>query len=162
MLEVGTNTYITTAEADEYIAGHYRSNNKDRKRWCDLSAEDKEVLLRQACAELDRLQWQGRKAIAGQALAFPRLPFQYGKTSELAPTRIKQAQAELALWLSDETQEAQATQRADLQAQGVTSFSLGDLSESYKQGGITALLALASPKVAALVTPYLSGGYEIC
>jgi len=162
MLEVGTNTYVSREFADEYIASRYRSNSKDRKRWGELSEKDKEILLINACAELENLQWQGRAATKGQAMAFPRLPFQYGKTDEVAPLRVKQAQAELALWLSDDTKQANQSQRLELQAQGVESFSIGDLSESYGKGVGEKPVPLLCKKVADLIAPYLNGGYEIC
>lgn len=162
MLEVGTNTYVSREYADEYITSRYKTNSKDRKRWEELSEEDKEILLINACDELENLQWQGRTATKGQAMAFPRLPFQYGKTDEIAPLRVKQAQVELALWLSDDTKQANQSQRQELQSQGVESFSIGDLSESYGKGVGEKPAPLLCSKVKALIAPYLSGGYDIC
>jgi len=162
MLEVGTNTYVSREYADEYITSRYKTNSKDRKRWEDLAEEDKEILLINACDELENLQWQGRTAVKGQAMAFPRLPFQYGKTDEIAPLRVKQAQVELALWLSDDTRQSKLSKRQELQSQGVESFSIGDLSESYGEGVGEKSVPLLCPKVKALVSPYLNGGYDIC
>lgn len=162
-LEVGKNSYVTVAEADEYITSHYRSNSKDRQRWSELPEEDKEILLQNACTEIELLPFPGRKADREQELAFPRLPQQYGQAQD-PPKRILAAQIELALWLSDGGKQEELSQRQELQGQGVTSFSLGDLSESY-QGGVSSATqntALLCPKVKALLTPYLSGGYVTC
>ena len=160
MLEVGTNSYITTTEADEYISSRYRSNNKDRKRWEELSESDKEILLVNACDELERLPWIGRRASRQQTLSFPRLPLQYGRSQE-PPQAIKHAQAELALWLSDDTKQANANQRQELQSQGVTSFGIGDLSESYT-GNSTNPAPMLCSKVAGLIAPYINGGHSTC
>lgn len=162
MLEISKNTYISREYADEYISSRYRSNSKDRKRWEELSEEDKEILLISACDGLESLQWQGRTATKGQAMAFPRLPFQYGKTDEIAPLRVKQAQAELALWLSDDTRQSKLSKRQELQSQGVESFSIGDLSESYGEGVGEKSAPLLCLKVKNLISPYLNGGVDIC
>jgi hypothetical protein len=79
-----------------------------------------------------------------------------------APESIKRAQIELALWLSDDQKQADQLQRRDLQAQGVDSFSIGDLSESYKTGGSDKAVPLLCPKVSALLRPYLTGGFSTC
>lgn len=162
MLEPGTNSYVTVVQADDYITSHYRSNSKGRQRWEGLKEEDKEVLLLNACSELELLPFPGRKADREQELAFPRLPQQYGLAQE-PPKRILAAQVELALWLSDEAKQEEISQRQDLQDQGVTSFSLGDLSESYGEGASSSQAAvLLCPKAKGLLTPYLSGGYATC
>ena len=162
MLEVGKNTYVSKDFADEYITSRYKTDSGDRNRWRETPEEDKEILLVSACDELERLQWQGRTVVKGQAMAFPRLPYQYGKVEEIAPLRVKQAQVELALWLSDDTKQANQSQRQELQSQGVESFSIGDLSESYGKGVGEKPAPLLCSKVKALATPYLDGGYDIC
>ncbi|MTI95390.1 MAG: hypothetical protein FH749_07860 [Firmicutes bacterium] len=159
-LEQGKNSYVTVAQADEYVTGHYRSNSKDRQRWVALDEADKEVLLLNACAEMEQLPFQGRKAIRDQELAFPRLPFQYGQLLE-PPKKVLAAQIELALWMSDDDTQAETSKRQELQDQGVTGFSLGDLSESYESTGARKS-ALLCPKTKALLSSYLSGGYATC
>ncbi len=160
-MTVGTDTYVSVAAADAYITSHYRGNNANRVRWMTLSDEDKVILLVAACAEMDTLPYQGRKASHDQQLAFPRLPLQYGRSQE-PPVDIKAAQIELALWLSDDDKHASAEQRQALQAQGVDSFSLGDLSETYAAGSKSNHPALLCPKAARLLARYLSGGYATC
>lgn len=159
-MTVGTDTYVSVAAADAYITSHYRGNNANRVRWMTLSDEDKVILLVVACAEMDTLPYQGRKASRDQQLAFPRLPLQYGRDLE-PPDNIKAAQIELALWMSDDSKQADAEQRQNLQAQGVKQFSVGDLSETYETGKATHT-ALLCPKAAQLLKPYLCGGYALC
>lgn len=161
MLEVGKDSYVTLEEAESYIAKFYRSNNPGRQRWTLLEEPDKAALLREALIALEALPYLGRRAAAGQELAFPRLPYQYGN-AEGAPEAVKRAQAELALWFSDDEAQEEQASRSDLQKQGVTSFSLGDLSETYGAGSsatVGELKALGCEKAALLLAPYLSGGY---
>lgn len=160
-LEPGVNTYVTVAQADSYIISHYRSNNKDRQRWTAFEEEDKEILLLNACTQIEQLPFPGRKAGRDQELAFPRLPLQYGQAQD-PPKRILAAQIELALWLSDEAKQEDTSQRQELQDQGVTSFSLGDLSESYGEGLPYKDSALLCPMAKTLLKSYLSGGYATC
>ena len=161
MLEVNKNSYVTVEDADSYITTHYRSNNKLRKVWEELDDADKSASLLSACADMEVLPFGGRAMTAGQAMAFPRLPYQYGSAGEV-PDRVKHAQVELALWQLDETHTAQAEQRQALQAQGVESFSVGDLSESYTTGATAQPTALMCAKVANLLAPYLNGGHATC
>lgn len=160
-LEVGKNSYVTVAQADEHIASHYRSNNTDRQRWDELAEEDKETLLINACAELELLPFQGRKANRDQELSFPRLPFQYGN-AEHPPAKVLAAQVELALWLSNDAKQDELTLRQELHAQGITGFSLGDLSETYREGSSTGSVVLLCPKARRLLSPYLAGGFATC
>lgn len=160
MLIVGTDSYVTVTEADGYIDRNYRSNNPDRKRWQEISDEDKEVLLRQACKEIDALPFKGRKATIKQPLAFPRLPFQYCSAVDV-PANVKSAQIELALWLSDDEKQAEISQRQSLQTQGITAVSIGSTSESYgKHNGNHSVANLCIP-VKTLLYSWLNGGYEV-
>ena len=163
MLTIGTDSYISREFADEYISSRYRSTSKERKRWEELQEADKEIILRQACAELDLLPFRGRKASQGQILAFPRLPYQYGRVEEIEPLSVKQAQVELALFLSDDKKQSEHEKRSDLQKQGVKSFSVGDLSESYSDSATgEKAIALVCEKSARLLKLYLSGGFSLC
>lgn len=160
-MQVGTDSYVTVAEADNYIATHYTSTNPARLRWSSMRESDKSIVLVEACAEIEALQFQGRKSEIDQPMLFPRLPFQlYGDTG--APDKIKFAQIELALWLSDDEKQSDISQRRDLQSQGVQSFSIGDLSENYTQGAGEKPAPLLCPKVKSLLSPYLNGGYLTC
>lgn len=158
-MQVGTDTYVTVAEADTYVSTHYRSTSAARTRWAALSENDKAILLVDACSEMEQLPFHGRKAEDGQLLAFPRrLPWQ-DYTSEV-PEAVKSAQVELAVWLSDDVKQSEAEQRRALQGQGVKSFSVGDLSETYN-GTSTGARSLLCPKAKLLLSPYLTGAYAV-
>lgn len=158
MLTVGTDSYITIEYADEYIRGHYRPGSLHRERWEALGEEEKEGFLKAACEELERVKWHGRAVSQDQPLSFPRLPYQ-DRTAEEAPERINKAQAELALWLSDEQGQEDLQQREQIRLQGIKSVNLGSLSMTFADGAKSEL-ALVCPAAVRLITPYLNGGYE--
>lgn len=158
MLTVRRDSYISVEYADEYIGGHYRKSSPHRDRWEALGEEEREKYLKAACEELERVKWHGRAVSKDQPLSFPRLPYQ-DRTAEEAPERIKRAQAELALWLSDEQGQEDLRQREQIRLQGIKSVSLGSLSMSFAEGAKSEL-ALICPAAVRLIAPYLNGGYE--
>ena len=89
-------------------------------------------------------------------MAFPACLISTAELRKSLPYGIKQAQVELALWLSDDTKQANQSQRQELQSQGVESFSIGDLSESYGKGVGEKSAPLLCSKVKALVNRPIS------
>lgn len=161
---IGVDSYVSLADADAYIVSHYRSTNAARKRWAALEEADKEVLLVQACAAMESLPYPGRKVSTSQALAFPRLPLQYGN-AQAPPAAILHAQIETALYLTDEAAQESASKRQSLRDQGVTSYSIDDLSETYSDVPARAANtnpAMMCPAARQLLSRYLSGGYATC
>lgn len=156
--------YSSVKEADSYISTHYTSKSASYKRWNALSEDDKAVYLNNAFDSIECLKFGGRKAVPEQETAFPRLPYQYGHTDSGAPERVKSAEIELALYLSDEKKQESSEKRSKLIADGVKSFSLGDLSESYGDNVQSASKSSVydCKKAVSLLSPYLSGGFEIC
>lgn len=155
--------YSTIEYADSYIATHYSSKSAARRRWEALSDDEKTVFLTNAFEAIEVLPFRGRKAADGQNTAFPRLPYQYGRTEEGAPQRVKSAEIELALRLSDESKRESSEKRAQLIADGVKSLSVGDLSESYGDSSAVPQTFSASSckKAMELLSPYLTGGFEM-
>jgi len=115
---VGENSYIDIAGADEYFAGRLHTES-----WGQADDSTKEKALRQATKAIDRQQLRGRKVNSGQALAFPRYP------DTEVPEAVKEACCEEALTLLERGN----NQRRKLQQEGVQSFSLGNMSETYAQ-----------------------------
>lgn len=146
-MQVGKNSYVTISEADKYVVNYYAYKDEAHLRWFSLPDTSKTTLLLRACAEIESMQFLGTKASTEQAMSFPRRPFTG------VPEPIKAAQVELALHYTDE----QASKRRELQSQGVSSFTLGDLSETYGDGtqGVNS-------KALSLLLPFLNGGYETC
>ncbi len=142
-ITIGENSYIDIDGADEYFAGRLHAES-----WGETSDADKEKALKQATKEIDRQPLGGRKANSGQALAFPRYP-----DTEI-PAAVKEACCEEALALL----ECGNSQRRKLQQEGVQSFTLGNMSETYTPGSGKGLL---SQEAKELLRPWLLGGVNI-
>ena len=142
-ITVGENSYIDIDEANEYFAGRLHAES-----WSETSDADKERALRQATKAIDRQLLKGRKATDTQELAFPRYP-----DTEI-PESIKEACCEIALALLERGN----SQRRKLQQEGVQSFTLGNMSETYAPGAGRGLL---SQEAKELLRPWLLGGVNI-
>ena len=138
-----SGSYSTTEYADEYFAGRLHAES-----WGETSDADKEKALRQATKEIDRQLLKGRKATDTQELAFPRYP------DTEVPEAVKEACCEIALALLERGN----SQRRKLQQEGVQSFTLGNMSETYAPGAGSGLI---SPEAKELLRPWLLGGVNI-
>ena len=136
-ITVGENSYIDIGGADEYF-----ENRLHAERWGETSDADKEKALRQATKEIDRQPLTGRKTTDTQELAFPRCP------DEEVPEAVKEACCEAALALLERGN----SQRRKLQQEGVQSFTLGNMSETYAPGAGRGLL---SQEAKELLRPWL-------
>ena len=136
-------SYCTIEYADEYF-----KNRLHAESWGETSDADKEKALRQATKEIDRQQLRGRKVNSGQALAFPRYP------DTEVPEAVKEACCEIALALLERGN----SQRRKLQQEGVQSFTLGNMSETFAAGAGKGLL---SQEAKELLRPWLLGGVNI-
>lgn len=97
-ITVGTNGYITVANATTYFSSSLRSAS-----WAAISDSDKEKALITATRMLDRQVWAGSKTSDAQALQWPRsgVTDAYGNevSSASVPSQIIDANCELALAL---------------------------------------------------------------
>jgi len=143
VLEIGINSYIDIAGADEYFAGRLHAES-----WGQADDSTKEKALRQATRAIDRQPLKGRKNDPAQVLAFPRYP------DTEVPEVVKEACCEEALALLERGN----SQRRKLQQEGVQSFSLGNMSEVYVPGAGRGLL---SQEAKELLRPWLLGGVFI-
>lgn len=139
--------YITSVQADEYIAALIPSNDPEHVAWASLEASDKDIFISRAMLRIESLPFTGTAAVSFQETAFPR----WGQTE--VPEAVKQALALEAAAIA--AYGAEAEKRERIQSQGVTSFSVGNLSESYVRRGRMALL---SPVATYLLAPFRSGG----
>jgi len=136
-ITVGENSYIDIEEADEYFAGRLHAES-----WGQADNSTKEKALRQATREIDRQPLTGRKTDTSQTLAFPRYP------DTEVPEAVKEACCEVALALLERGN----SQRRKLQQEGVQSFSLGNMSETFAAGAGKGLL---SQEAKELLRPWL-------
>ena len=138
-----SESYCTIEYADEYFAGRLHAES-----WGQAGDETKEKALKQATRAIDRQPLTGRKTTDNQALAFPRYP------DEEIPEAVKEACCEEALALLERGN----SQRRKLQQEGVQSFTLGNMSESYAAGAGRGLL---SQEAKELLRPWLIGAVHI-
>ena len=136
-------SYVSLAEANEYF-----SNRLHADAWVEASDADKDKALAMATKAIDRQPLKGRKTETGQALAFPRYP-----DTEI-PAAVKEACCEEALAIL----ESGNSQRRKLQQEGVQSFSLGNMSETYAAGAGKGLL---SQEAKELLRPWLLGAVNV-
>ena len=102
-LVLGTNTYVTMAEADAYF-----DTRIDAGAWINADADDHESALVTATLLLDENQFIGVAVSSTQSLAWPRkdaiyfdpkLGMEKSVTTDTYPKRVKVATFELALQL---------------------------------------------------------------
>lgn len=125
-----SNSFCSVAEANAYhvLRGH-------NAEWGDSGVSEKEAALAWATRILDRLNWSGNRAATTQALRWPRYNAYdqdgYVIANTVIPTAVKNATAELALYLRKEDR------TADSGAIGVKSLSVGALSLEFDTGAYT-------------------------
>jgi hypothetical protein len=149
----GAESYISVADASTYHTA--RGNTA----WAALATDAlREAALRRATdymRQAYRSRWQGYKVNEDQALDWPRYDVEvegYAVDSDIVPTEIKNACAELALRASA------ADLNPDL-TQGVLSEQVGSIQVTYDK---------ASPQftrhraIDAILSPYLKAGGGGC
>jgi hypothetical protein len=142
-ITVGENSYIDIDGANEYFAGRLHAES-----WGQADDSTKEKALRQATKIIDRQRLNGRKTNPSQPLAFPRYP-----DAEI-PKEVQEACCEEALAIL----ESGNSQRRKLQQEGVQSFTLGNMSETYVAGAGKGLL---SQEAKELLQQWLIGAVNI-
>ncbi len=142
-ITVGENSYIDTEEANKYFAGRLHAES-----WGQADDSTKEKALKQATKAIDRQPLRGRKTNPEQELAFPRYP------DTEVPEVVKEACCEEALAMLERGN----SQRRKLQQEGVQSFALGNMSETYVAGAGSGLL---SQEAKELLRPWLLGAVSI-
>lgn len=139
------NSYVTRADANLYLADQFGT-----AAWDALADTDKDKALKQATRQIDRYRFHGWRALAGQALNFPR--FRPGDQPGLGisvpdsdepihstilyiPIKVQRACCEQALWIAQNASRGGQSARQQLQQEGVDSFRMGDLQETFTHGG---------------------------
>jgi hypothetical protein len=166
---VGENSYITVTDADVYF-----NERLFPDAWLSATVDQKAQSLIMATKKIDRQYIRGIKADLEQTLEFPRSIYSNSRginpfynplktsiqttpgwiTETEASQEVKDATCEEAIAILQAG--ASAQKRIQLQQQGVKSFSLGNLSETFT-GGVTGQ-KLLSIEATQLLQPYLSGG----
>lgn len=155
-----TTDYITVAEGTTYFATRLYSS-----AWTSASAGDKASAIRMATQAINSLAFKGRKYDPDQANAFPRyIPYprggyyladEDGTGAAVVPAVVKEACAEECLELLTTGNSS----RRKLQNEGVTSFRISELSETF--GPSSNAPRLTSLVARQLMKPYLVAGVPI-
>lgn len=159
-LVVGTNSYISVADADEYFSCRLHS-----EVWSAATDDDKAKALITATRQIDRLSFKGRKILSSQDLAFPRYPPGYICNSNILSNILAQSSIniEVPKKVKDATcEESYAllkgiSKRIELQQQGVKQAKIGDIEETYTGNKIK----LISSEARELLRPYMLGCVRI-
>ena len=148
MLEINKNTYVSIDEANSYISSHYLSSDELRLKWEETSEEDKEILLINACENIETLKFIGRKYNKNQELSFPR------NFDSAVPFMVKKAQVEETISFFKKTD------ALDAYKEGLKAESIDDVSKTYN----TELLnsrKLRSTKAQELLRGWLYGSFKV-
>ena len=164
---IGETSYISLADADLYMANSYVSTSIEFTTWDALSDGDKEIHLKKATKKIDRQMLRGVKAVDTQTLEFPRalkscsVYYDNNVVEDSVNQLVLDAQVEEAMAMS--ITGSSTSNRQTLQQQGVKSFTLGDLSETYgaKLPSSFNSTNLASNTAKELLKYYLAGGVSI-
>jgi hypothetical protein len=135
---VGTNSYVTEAEATAYFADKYGYDS-----W--VAETNKEGALVSACQHLDNMcQWFGNKVLSTQVLEFPRYP-----DAEPVPQDVKDAQCEIAY---------------NIVATGSTTTEADDPLTELKAGSVLLKFDVKSPNNPLIndLTTQLLAPYGLC
>lgn len=147
--------YATVEQASAYISDYYGSTDSLRLAWEALSDGDKQVHLNRAEQIIDLLPYNGIPVRKDKA--FPRKP-----NEEYSLQQARVATIELAVQQFN----TEAKERFELQAQGVKSYRIGDLSETFGRSDGASGYSGIDEYSFSIVFPYLKdwlgGGYEIC
>lgn len=151
--------YVTLDEADSYVSEHYMSTEAFRQGWEALEDADKAALLRRSFQAIELLPFTGHKTCVDQPFAFPRCP------CTTVPDAIKFAQIEQALIGADSEADDDAKKYEKMWQWGVSSYTIGNLSERLSTGnygaGILRTAGITSAAASRLLAPFLQGGYNI-
>jgi hypothetical protein len=124
--DAAANSYATLAEANTYLEAHLQAST-----WALLDDERKKAALISACRLLESETWGGRRLHQSQSMAWPRLyiyDFDAYTVSGI-PTKLKNAQCELAMW--NLTEEDRLAGRFELE--NMDSVEIGPIKYKVKQ-----------------------------
>jgi hypothetical protein len=171
MITVGTDSYVTVAEATAYIEAHCPSTDERRQAWAAMEDGDREIYLRNAAAAMNRVAFRGVVFELGQSLAFPRYfgpDYRYGPDGKLltaeepaVPEEIKAAQVEEGLELACPGED---TEQYMMLKRGVKAVSYDRYSTTYATPGVLDPLDAVVVSTAAknLLRPCVGGGFCVC
>ena len=140
-ITVGTNSYISLADAETYFEGRLNSDS-----WDDASEDNKNRALVSATRNIDRQFLEGEKYSSDQILEFPRT---IDETTTI-PTSVEEATCEEAISQLEEGYQIKKDIR-----DGLKSKKVGDMSKSYNSNTSRSGTRLYSSEATSLLKSYL-------
>lgn len=122
-----SNSYLSVADATALLDLRLGSS-----AWTDANTDDKGRALIMATKDIDGNRFSGYPIASDQALEWPR-NIQKEALDQI-PVDVKQACAEQALWVLQNASTGGRSDRQQLQSQGVSSYTIGNLSETFSGG----------------------------
>jgi hypothetical protein len=170
---VGTNSYVTLAEAETYMASRIGT-----AAWDDANQSERTAALLMATRRIESMRFRGIKYLETQTMEFPRVMWGQGQTryseeherysemSKLAgwmgddevPQSVKDAQCEEALAIVSTA--GDEIDRISMQSQGVTAVRIGEFYEKYGNATGSSLSSTAlirSADTMSFLKPWIAG-----
>lgn len=163
-LEIGENTYISLSDAEDYM-----SNRLFVDEWTQASDNDKTRALMMATKKIDNLMLRGEKTVSTQTLQFPRALFSeylYRVQQDIGMVHVSNSYFVVESEISDLVkyaccEEALAllkfgnSERSQMQSQGVKSYSISNLSETFNASSSSVASRLLSSDANLLLRHYI-------
>jgi hypothetical protein len=160
ILVVGTNTYISLADAETYFTDRLNITT-----WSAATDANKNKALLMACKIIDDQRYMGQPFNYLQSMAFPRYGLKTRQNQPIptlaTPDDVKWAQCEQALFILDQSGNEDATsERRQLIREGVIEMRIGDYSETYKDNKSGAVSYSLCPMAKERLLPYLQVAFN--
>lgn len=156
------DSYVSVADATAYLA-----KKAGAGAWASTLLATQEARLQEATRMIDNCRFWGARSSMSQALEFPRMyPYNSDKPcwsgAPEVPRAVRHATIEQAWHLLANEATGGQTKRQQLQAGGVTSFTIGSLSETFgsESAAPSPLLALC-PDARATISRWIQRGGRI-
>ena len=133
--------YVSVEDASSYLAGRPNSEH-----WTNATPEQQLGALKEASDRIDELPWRGLPLIQEQTRAWPRTGVDATSFNVVRRAVILEALAMVQ----------PVSERQKLQAEGVTSYRIGSLSETYKGEVKKSAGAFNSASAFYILRPYLA------
>jgi hypothetical protein len=147
VLTVGTNTYVSVVDADEFIRTYYLPTEDLFVWWNGIDAVNQALYLYRSCKMIEKLPFTGSRYLVEQTLQFPR------NDELVVPDNLIEAQILNAYYLSQPLQDIPSNRN-------VKKYTIDDLTEEF-WSNTSSQSTSVSKEALELLKEWLSGGYAI-
>lgn len=145
------NSYVSEEAADAFFAGRLTPG---ATQWTAYEAEDRQKALMQATSDLNRVRFKGRRITTEQRLEFPRS----GQREAFpeVPQDIQDATCLQAIFLLQNQPTGGRSRAAQLRAQGVAAYRVGDHSQEFSAGGVRTTEQHLGPEALGILKDWIA------